>query len=159
MTTPRTAAIATSNWGTTRAWKESKAPCWKSNCGTWTGGTPPEAVMPSATGSCWATCRASNSRRSLSPVADVWHLFVVLVKGIGRGMLAEATGRARHRQRRPLSHARPLAAGLRPPGHKPGDFPVAEDVMRRCLSLPMFAEMTEEQIEYVAEAASARCLL
>ena len=30
-----------------------------------------------------------------------------------------------------------------------GDFPVAEDVMRRCLSLPMFAEMEDEQIDYV----------
>ena len=37
-------------------------------------------------------------------------------------------------------------------GHKPGDFPVAEDVMRRCLSLPMFAEMTDEQLEYIADA-------
>jgi dTDP-4-amino-4,6-dideoxygalactose transaminase len=37
-------------------------------------------------------------------------------------------------------------------GHKPGDFPVAEDVMRRCLSLPMFAELTDEQIEYTASA-------
>lgn len=37
-------------------------------------------------------------------------------------------------------------------GHKPGDFPVAEDVTRRCLSLPMFAELTDEQIERTAAA-------
>jgi dTDP-4-amino-4,6-dideoxygalactose transaminase len=37
-------------------------------------------------------------------------------------------------------------------GHQPGDFPVAEDLMRNCLSLPMFPELTEEAIEYTADA-------
>ena len=31
-------------------------------------------------------------------------------------------------------------------------FPVAEDVASRCLSLPMFPELTVEQLFYVAEA-------
>jgi dTDP-4-amino-4,6-dideoxygalactose transaminase len=31
-------------------------------------------------------------------------------------------------------------------------FPVSEGLARQCLSLPMFAEMTEEQIETVASA-------
>ncbi len=35
-------------------------------------------------------------------------------------------------------------------GHQPGDFPVAEDLMRNCLSLPMYPELTDEQIEYTA---------
>ena len=30
-------------------------------------------------------------------------------------------------------------------GHREGDFPVSERVGRECLSLPMFAELTEEQ--------------
>jgi dTDP-4-amino-4,6-dideoxygalactose transaminase len=35
-------------------------------------------------------------------------------------------------------------------GHREGDFPVTESVARRVLSLPMFPELVEEQVEYVA---------
>jgi dTDP-4-amino-4,6-dideoxygalactose transaminase len=34
-------------------------------------------------------------------------------------------------------------------GHKKGDFPVAESAAERLLSLPMYPELTEEQIDYV----------
>ena len=37
-------------------------------------------------------------------------------------------------------------------GYKPGDFPVAEKIASELLSLPMFPELTEEQIEYVADS-------
>ncbi|HET7873854.1 MAG TPA: DegT/DnrJ/EryC1/StrS family aminotransferase, partial [Terriglobales bacterium] len=37
-------------------------------------------------------------------------------------------------------------------GHKPGDFPVAESLAQRILSLPMFPTITQEQIEYVCAA-------
>jgi dTDP-4-amino-4,6-dideoxygalactose transaminase len=37
-------------------------------------------------------------------------------------------------------------------GYKEGAFPVAEASARRILSLPMFAELTAEQIQYVAES-------
>ncbi|MEO0234597.1 MAG: DegT/DnrJ/EryC1/StrS family aminotransferase [candidate division WOR-3 bacterium] len=36
-------------------------------------------------------------------------------------------------------------------GYKQGDFPVAEDYAPKLLSLPMFPEMTDEQIDYVVE--------
>lgn len=36
-------------------------------------------------------------------------------------------------------------------GHKPGDFPVAEKAARECLSLPICAELTDEQIQRVAK--------
>jgi len=36
-------------------------------------------------------------------------------------------------------------------GYKKGDFPKAEKVAQEVLSLPMFAELTEEQIDYVCE--------
>ena len=36
-------------------------------------------------------------------------------------------------------------------GHKAGDFPVAEKAARECLSLPIYPEMTDSQIERVAE--------
>jgi dTDP-4-amino-4,6-dideoxygalactose transaminase len=37
-------------------------------------------------------------------------------------------------------------------GGKPGDFPVTEKAANEILSLPMFAELTEEQIKYVADS-------
>src|SRR5688572_588855 len=36
-------------------------------------------------------------------------------------------------------------------GHKPGDFPNAERASREVLSLPMYAELTDEQIQRVAQ--------
>lgn len=46
-------------------------------------------------------------------------------------------------------HLQPAYASL---GHKEGDFPAAERQASRLLSLPMFAELTERQVNYVAEA-------
>jgi len=37
-------------------------------------------------------------------------------------------------------------------GYKPGDLPVAEKVMKEIVSLPMFPELTQEQIRYVADS-------
>ncbi len=34
-------------------------------------------------------------------------------------------------------------------GYKAGQFPIAEHLAARQVSLPMFAELTDEQIEYV----------
>ncbi len=86
-----------------------------------------------------------------APGAHVWHLFVVLLKGQDRGILQKqlaergiATG---VHYPTPVS-LQPAYAHL---GHHPGDFPIAEDVMQRCLSLPMFPEMTEEQLQHVSE--------
>jgi dTDP-4-amino-4,6-dideoxygalactose transaminase len=39
-------------------------------------------------------------------------------------------------------------------GHKNGDFPVAEKAARECLSLPIYPEMTDGQIDRVAEVVS-----
>jgi len=36
-------------------------------------------------------------------------------------------------------------------GHNKGDFPVAEQSASEFLSLPMFPELTDEQIQYVAD--------
>ena len=38
-------------------------------------------------------------------------------------------------------------------GYKPGDFPVAERLCREVLSLPVFPELSPDQIEYVARTA------
>ena len=36
-------------------------------------------------------------------------------------------------------------------GYKKGDFPVTEELAEQGLSLPMYAELTDEQIGYVCE--------
>jgi|GEM_PF-145014 len=55
-------------------------------------------------------------------------------------------------------HLQPAYAHL---GYRLGDFPAAESLAPRILSLPMFPEITDEQIEYVvarlAEAVAAIC--
>ena len=45
-------------------------------------------------------------------------------------------------------HLQPAYASL---GHREGDFPVAEVVTKEILSLPMYPELSEEQIKYVAD--------
>jgi dTDP-4-amino-4,6-dideoxygalactose transaminase len=49
-------------------------------------------------------------------------------------------------------HLQPAYASL---GHKQGDFPESERQSNRVLSLPMFAELTDEQIHTVADAIAA----
>lgn len=89
------------------------------------------------------------------PEGHVWHLFVVLVEGIGRDdlqkRLAERGIAAAVHYPTPIPH-QPAYAHL---GYGQGDFPVAEDVMRRCLSLPMFAEMTDDDIHQTVSAIRA----
>lgn len=46
-------------------------------------------------------------------------------------------------------HLQPAFASL---GYKEGDFPVAERAVTEILSLPMYPELTENQIDYVCEA-------
>jgi dTDP-4-amino-4,6-dideoxygalactose transaminase len=77
----------------------------------------------------------------------VWHLFVVLHPE--RDRIKEALQQAG------------IATGLHYPipvpyldaysalGHQPGEFPVAEKIAAQCLSLPMYAELTEPQQEQV----------
>lgn len=114
----------------------------------------------------WNAARASHARRYCERLADVpniqlpgcprpeshvWHLFVVLVRGVDRGrlqrQLAERGIATAVHYPTPVPY-QPAYAHL---GHKPGDFPVAEGVMQRCLSLPLFASLKDEQVDFVAE--------
>jgi dTDP-4-amino-4,6-dideoxygalactose transaminase len=49
-----------------------------------------------------------------------------------------------------------LQKPLRTYGYREGDLPVTEDVARTCLSLPMFPELTSQQIQRVVEAIRSR---
>jgi dTDP-4-amino-4,6-dideoxygalactose transaminase len=82
-------------------------------------------------------------------VVPVYHLYVVLVadRDAIRAKLGEAGVDSGIHYPVPL-HLQPAYAGL---GHGPGDFPVAEAMAPRLLSLPMFPELTAGQQDYVVE--------
>ena len=84
------------------------------------------------------------------PDGHVWHLYVVLLNGIDRNtlvaLLAERGVATAMHYPTPVPF-QPAYAHL---GCRRGAFPVAEDVASRCLSLPMFAELSDEQIDYVS---------
>jgi dTDP-4-amino-4,6-dideoxygalactose transaminase len=89
------------------------------------------------------------------PEAHVWHLFVVLVRGRDRDELRQALADKGVATGVHYPTPVPLQPAYACLGHQPGDFPVAEDVMQNCLSLPMFPELTDEQIAYTACAVQA----
>ncbi|MCU7491199.1 MAG: DegT/DnrJ/EryC1/StrS family aminotransferase [Ignavibacteria bacterium] len=92
--------------------------------------------------------------REMSYAKHVYHLYVV--------QLRSGLEEARNRLADYLKENR-IATGLHYPvplhlqkcfsylGYKKGDFPVAEKLASGSLSLPMFPELTESQIKYVAE--------
>ncbi len=87
----------------------------------------------------------------------VYHLYTVRIEG-GAGrrdrvqqQLAEHGVSSGVYYPTPLPF-QPIFAGL---GHRPGDFPAAEQAAAQVLSLPLFAEITAGQIERVAEALGA----
>ncbi len=86
------------------------------------------------------------------PGSHVWHLFVILALDKDRNALQKELadrGVATGIHYPTLVPFQPVYAHL---GYRPGDFPVAENVARRCLSLPMFAELTDDQIGFTASA-------
>jgi dTDP-4-amino-4,6-dideoxygalactose transaminase len=86
--------------------------------------------------------REEKGRRS------VWHLYVVRHSHrdfLQQALTAAGIGSGLHY---PIPvHLQPAYAHL---GHSTGVFPVAERVAGECLSLPMYAELTEEQQNYIA---------
>ncbi|HTA95762.1 MAG TPA: DegT/DnrJ/EryC1/StrS family aminotransferase [Verrucomicrobiae bacterium] len=80
--------------------------------------------------------------------ASAWHLYVVRHPQrdkLKEHLDANGVGCALHY---PLPlHLQKCYAQL---GHKPGDFPVAEKSARECLSLPIYPELTDAQIQRVA---------
>ncbi len=87
--------------------------------------------------------------------AHVWHLYVLQLERADRVEFQRALA------------ARDIATALHYPtpvplqpcyahlGCRPGDFPVAERIMSRCVSLPMFETIRDEQIDAVCNAVAA----
>jgi len=79
----------------------------------------------------------------------VWHLYVIRIadrEGLLKHLQANGIGCGYH-YKLPI-HRQSAFSFL---GHDEGDFPVTENVMREIISLPMFAELNEDQIKYVVE--------
>ena len=83
-------------------------------------------------------------------VYEVFHLYVVQhpERGALRQFLAERGINAAVHYPRPI-HLQPAYAFL---GHTPGAFPVSERLAETVLSLPMYAELSGEQIDRIATA-------
>ena len=45
-----------------------------------------------------------------------------------------------------------LQEAYAPLGHKPGDFPNCDEATTKVISMPMFPEITDEEIDYVCAA-------
>ncbi len=90
--------------------------------------------------------------REMSYAHHIYHLYVVQTKERDslQKNLSEANVQTGIHYPVPV-HLQKAYAAL---GYKEGDFPETEQQARRVLSLPMFPELTEEQITYVAEAIS-----
>jgi dTDP-4-amino-4,6-dideoxygalactose transaminase len=83
-------------------------------------------------------------------VESVWHLYVI--RSEHRDMLRErlvSKGISASIHYPVPIHRQPAYKDL---GYKPADFPVTEELASRILSLPMYAELTSEQLEFTAEA-------
>jgi len=81
-----------------------------------------------------------------------WHLFVIQVddRDTVQAKLAERGIHTGIHYPTPL-HLQPAYQSL---GYSEGAFPHAERASRRILSLPMYPELTEEQVDYVCEQLS-----
>jgi dTDP-4-amino-4,6-dideoxygalactose transaminase len=89
--------------------------------------------------------------------SHVWHLYVILSREVDRDELKQQLqqqGIATAVHYPTPVHLQPAYAHL---GYCAGDLPVAEDVARHCLSLPMYPEMETDQVELVVRAVRAAC--
>jgi dTDP-4-amino-4,6-dideoxygalactose transaminase len=83
----------------------------------------------------------------MESIKPVWHLYVIRVSdrvSLMEYLRKNQIGCGFH-YKKPL-HLQPALKKL---GYKKGDFPVTEKVMSEGISLPMYPELTEEQIHYV----------
>lgn len=90
-----------------------------------------------------------------APREAVFHLFVVQVNDRARVM----EYLAKHEIQTGIHYPVPfyLQGGYRELGHTQGAFPVTEKIASRILSLPMFPEISDAQIDFVVEKL-AECL-
>jgi dTDP-4-amino-4,6-dideoxygalactose transaminase len=80
---------------------------------------------------------------------SVFHLFVVTVKNRDHFMDYMSANSINPGLHYPVPcHLQKAYSHL---GHQEGDFPNSEHLAAHCVSLPMYAELTDEQVEKVIE--------
>lgn len=116
-----------------------------------------------------ATHLPGSAPRALEPLAHVYQSYVVLLPAEAapqRGVLI-TTMKERGIETTIGTYHMPLTSYFRRTiGHKPGDFPVTDDIAARALSLPLFETISVEQqetvvrtlVEVIAELAPAATL-
>ena len=90
---------------------------------------------------------------------EVWHLYVIRTAnpdGLALHLAGLGVGSGRH-----YPVPVPFAPAYACYGYLRGDFPVAELIASRCLSLPLFPGITESQIDQVCDAVRSwfRCVI
>ena len=102
-----------------------------------------------------AACEAYRTPKVAEDVQNAWHLYVILVKPsalrIHRDRVMEEL-----RQRGIGTSVHFIPLHLHPYyqrtwGYRPGEFPVAEDYFDRCISLPIYPGMTDDDLHRVIE--------
>lgn len=83
-------------------------------------------------------------------IEHVYHLFVVQVDD--REQVMEAMKKAGVGTAIQYPRMLPILSAYAARGHKPADFPHADQLTKRCLSLPMYPELTEELMARVVAA-------
>jgi len=90
--------------------------------------------------------------RAAAHSESVWHLYVIQTDqrdAVKEYLASRGIGVGIHY---PIPiHLQPAYRDL---GYRPGDFPVTEECARRILSLPMYAELTPEIVNRVAETTN-----
>jgi dTDP-4-amino-4,6-dideoxygalactose transaminase len=84
-------------------------------------------------------------------VRAVYHLYIVRVAAAQRDAFQESLKAAGIATGVHYPIALPYLNAYRHLGHSPSDFPVALQMSAEIVSLPMFPELTEEMIAYVAQ--------
>jgi dTDP-4-amino-4,6-dideoxygalactose transaminase len=104
-------------------------------------------------------CEALQTPYSEAGIEHAWHLYVLRIKPellrIGRNQFVELL---RERGVGTSVHCIPLHTMhyyQRAYGYRNRDFPVAEDIYSRCLSLPIYSSMSDEDVEYVIQTVLA----
>jgi dTDP-4-amino-4,6-dideoxygalactose transaminase len=90
--------------------------------------------------------------RALRPEGHVWHLYVVQLPGHDREQVRAALADRGVTTAVHYPTPVPFQPAYAHLGYRRGQFPVAELLMANCLSLPMYPELTPEQVEHAAGA-------
>lgn len=91
--------------------------------------------------------------RTVGPAYHGFHLFVIRTER--RDELADFLGQAGISTTVHYPTPLPLHACYADQGYRPEDHPVASELSRTALSLPMFAELTDEQLDYICDRITA----